>query len=362
MIPGRLKTKKVMLLFTNNSLIQETKKMINIKTCKLIMTSLFINVVKILIILSTGYAQEQYLLSANDIAGYTLERQSMMHWAIDEQDKIHFGIGQQWICNDNEIDIGYCQFKNSAEALMGTAYTATKSYATPYIWGSFNGSIVADATWIAIDGRAIFFVRGNIGIKILLSLHFSDNHNQTLTLLSNKLLNKIESNLADEIISFEATIKEKQIPIVDYTAITEAVVNSATMAEYQSHSTWDSKWLFETDSMSPGIRKEWINDKGSIIGIDISQYESNLFALNAGKFQGKNTSSKVFHIDDLDSLKSIISDWQKWCELGFPKELFSVVGYKENVAFHFYQYDSAGIDTNSLYTIVEKLSGQITNF
>jgi len=63
----------------------------------------------------------------------------------------------------------------------------------------------------------------------------------------------------------------------------------------------------------------------------------------------------------LDSLKSILAQWQNCWHTDFSKKFFSVVGVKGKLAVLVYQFDPAGIDVNRFYSIVEKLSKQYAN-
>jgi len=323
----------------------------------------------ILIVLINPYTingQERFLLTEAEMSGYELKRQSMTDWIIGEGDQMHNAIQQKWRVNGGDerdnIYIEYCEFNTEPEAICGTAY-ASHTFATLFIWGSHTGAIFGDGTWIAISGGSVFFVRGNVGIKINIRIDFDKNDFQLLLLLSNKLLNKIESKLSPEVFSFEEAARQKQIPMEVYQTITDPVVNSEIMNGFSLHTTWDSKWLFESDSLALGIRKEWKNEQGSIVGIDISKFDSDACASKAGEIQSRNTyiSPRVFSLDNLDSLKSILTEWQKeW--YNFNKNLFSVVGIKSNIAVHVYLFEPIEIDTSFFYSIIEKLAEQISNF
>ncbi|GEM_PF-2497882 len=310
--------------------------------------------------------QQKFLLSKAEMQGYELVDQYQFGWIVGKGNRTHDVIIQKWHiageANDQNIYIDYCQFATEPEAISCTAYAAN-TYATPSIWGSVNGSIIGDGTWIAITDKAFYFVRGNIAIKIGKPVNYKKIDQRAFISISQILLNKIESNLSQKTLSLEEAAKQKQISLKDYQMITDSIANSEIMTDYELYNTWDSKWLFDADSLTLGIRREWKNESsGSIIGIDISEYDSDSLALEAAKIQGENTYSKVFPLDDLDSLKSIIKNWQKWCQYGFPKERFSVVGFKGNIATQVYLFDPKGIDAGFFYAILEKLAKQISNF
>lgn len=312
---------------------------------------------------STLNCQERFLLTEVEMSDYELKNQyNNWIWIIGEGDQSHDAIRQIWHKDGRDYYVDYCEFDTETKALQGTAYAATRSNATPYIWGSLTGSIVKDGSWVAISDGALYFVRGNIGIKIFKPVNFNENDRQALVSISSKLLNKIESNLLTEVLSFEEAARQKQIPVRVYQTITNPVVNSEPMNGFSLHSTWDSKWLMTSESLAMGIRKEWKNEQGAIIGIDISRFDSDSLALKAGNTHSRITYSSIFNLDNLDSLKSILAEWQKKWGYGFPKNLFSVVGVEGNIAVHVYQFDSTGIATSFFYSIVEKLSEQIINF
>jgi len=103
----------------------------------------------IILFLSTISAQENYLLSKNDIVSY-IPTKHTAHWVIDKDSRIVSTINQKWIAangtKNSEINIDYCEFSNNTDALKGTAYAATKTNAMPFTRGSFDDDVTADGS------------------------------------------------------------------------------------------------------------------------------------------------------------------------------------------------------------------------
>jgi len=308
--------------------------------------------------------QEKYLLDDADIADYELVQQFNSFWETDTSGQSHDVIEQKWhlIGGDQHqnVYIQYCNFTTELEALISTAYT-TRTFSGPFLWGSPNGALIADATWAGSSGSTLYFVRGNAAIKIMLPIRHNANDAQALEIFSDKVINKIESNLSPEIHSFEETAKQNQIPMDDFQTITNPVVNSDMMKGFTLSRTWDSKWLINSDSLIMGVRKEWKNNLGSVTSIDISQYNSDSIALKAGELRSRNLNiqSRIFY--NLDSLEQILG-MQHPPGYGILDQVFSVVGVKGNFAVHAYFYDQKGIDVTFVYAIAKKLAEQIENF
>ena len=311
--------------------------------------------------------QEKYLLNDADIPDYELVQQFNSLWATDTSGQSHDVIEQKWHLIGEEdqrqnISIQYCYFATETEAIIATAYT-TRTFSAPFLWGALNGFLIGDATWVSSGSccGTIYFVRGNVGIKIMLPVRYNENDLQALEIFYSKALNKIKSNLSPEVLSFEEAARQNQIPMDDFQTITNPVVNSDMMKGFTLSSTWDSKWLTNSDSLTMGVRKEWENDLGSIASIDISQYNSDSIALKAGELRSSNLNiqSRIFY--NLDSLEQILG-MQHPPGFGMLDKVFSVVGVKRNFAVHAYFYDQKGIDVNFVYSLVKKLAEQLENF
>lgn len=304
--------------------------------------------------------QESFLLTEEEMPEYKLLRQCQFGWIIAEGDQMHKVIQQKWRSNGKDIFIEYGEFRSEVEAIKGTAYTS-HTFQMYFSWGSPFCSVYGDGTWVSMENTAIFFVRGNIGIKI----NFDRDNSEFISLLSNKILNKIESNLSPDILSYENTIKQTQMDANIYQVIVEPFTHSELMNGYSLHSTWDSKWVIDTGNLIMGIRKEWKDANGSVIGIDICKFDNDLDASDASELMNRNTFfyfNNKFELDDLETLREIIDKWQYLGqEYDFTHNI-TVVGLKNNIAVHVYQYHPVGVDTEKFKNIVISLGGNIINF
>lgn len=299
-------------------------------------------------------AQENFLLTVDEMNGYNLIRETTFRWTIGEGDKAHDVIQQKWQTKDLEnLYIEYCEFQGEIEAIFGTA-CASQTLSTPFKWDSPNGLIVGDGTWTALSKDALFFVRGNIGIKINM------DSTKELISVSEKTINKIESNLSPDIISFEEVRKQKQIPISEYQTIIEPVINSPQMVSYSFNTVWDSKWIVDSTNLTIGIRKEWQNSNGAVVSVDISKFDTNTEAQKAIAIRSEIIpTSRIYNLDNLDSLKSNILTLKS---NKIKKTSYLMLGIKDNLTVHFYYFNPDSIDWDLFYSIAEKISEQIINF
>lgn len=301
----------------------------------------------------------RFLLSESEIPAYELKRQVPFEWIVGDGSQLHSVMQQKWHVKGrdekNMIYIEYGEFASEPQANFSISYAA-QSYQTPSIWGSQTGSIFSDNSWVSIYGKSIFFLRANVAIKINLWSDFNENDLPLLLSLFSKLSDKIESNLLPEIVEFETAAKKKQISKSTYQQITDPVVHSQLMNGFSLYSTWDSKWVMDSENIAMGIRKEWRNGQGSIIGFDICQFANDSVAMKASDIQGKITYSSVFRLANLDSLKSVLTEWQNRWHTDFSKQFNNVVGVKGSLGMVVYQFEPGGVDTNFFYAILEQLA------
>ena len=308
-------------------------------------------------------SQEKFILIEEDMPGYELIYQLESHW-LGSRGKSYDTIAQRWRLNGTgelqDIYIEYCEFESEAEAISVTSYHSG-SFASFYFWGAFNGSIVGDRSWVD-EASAIIFVRGNVGIALFKPIFPTAEDRKALTIIAEKILDKIETNLSAEILSLEETVRQKQIPVNDYQKITNDVVNSEIMNDFSAFTTWDSKWMIDTTTFTMGIRAEWKNENGTLVGIDICKFDTAEQAKNAANIQNEQTYSPIFNMDSLTSLETIIDKWVNKRKYGLENNLFSVITTKSNLAVHFYQFDSTKINIDFTYSIIELLVEQIDFF
>jgi len=296
---------------------------------------------------SVTISQEKFILIEEDMPGYELIDQYEWEWW-GSQGKSYDAIAQRWRPNgtDNRQDIFiyFCEFESETEAISVTSYRSG-SFAESFFWGTFSGSIIGDRSWVG-GTSAMIFVRGNVGIQLNKPILPTAEDQTTLTIIADKILDKIETNLSEEILSLEETVRQKQIPVNDYQKMTNEVVNSELMNDFSAHSTWDSKWMIDTTTFTMGIRAEWKNEQGILVGIDICKFDSAEQAKSAANIQNEQTYSPIFNMDSLTSLETIIDKWVNKRKYGLENNLFSVITAKSNLAVHIYQFDSTKINTD----------------
>ena len=67
-------------------------------------------------------------------------------------------------------------------------------------------------------------------------------------------------------------------------------------------------------------------------------------------------------LNNLDSLHYLLKIWQDLALVPLKQNNISIVGYKGNIAFHFYEYDTTTIDTSYIFNMLEILTGEAINF
>ncbi len=331
--------------------------------------------------LQTVKAQKSYYLIESDLPGYELNYESDFGWQIG-LNLYKDCFRQSWKkigdTTSHSFFIDYCEFENSFNAFRGTAY-ARFGFAGASIWGSsINGLIQADGSWVFLTPDAMYFVRGNIGIKLGAPLGYYYKTDLFQEIID-KILYKVENNLKTEVYNAELTAKQNQISEDNYNRIIEYSTKSSDMVGYNLTTEWDSKWVTDSSNFVMGIRKEWTHQNGALIGIDICQFNSDIEAENAAQIRAEdavtifspndNRDCDHYSLDNQDQLSCILEKWQDQFYLNsqndekrFEESNISIVGYKKNIAFHFYQYDTTRIDTGKVKSILNKLANGIENF
>lgn len=309
---------------------------------------------------------EKYLLSASEIDGYKLKSQYFNDWIVGENNKLQKTILQTWIPVESEqnleILIETCVFSSISDAITGTAYNSG-SYANGFICGGYKGHIYGDGSWLGLgnsDNATTLLVRGNVGVMIGV-LYAEPREIEDLgEWITEKALGKVEDNLTPEIVAYEQSLKPKQISLDNYNKLTDSVANSNLMQNFSQQRQSDSKWLTDNDGVTLGIRKEWINEKGTVIAIDICQFESASTASRASNIMSQNTCffNNLVDPDQLDSLKDVISKFKKFD----IRQSIAVVAAQQNLAWHIYLADTSGVDHNFFFSLVEKLVQEFSNF
>ena len=302
-------------------------------------------------------AYSKILLNETDMPGYELGFQNKYFWGISDSISKE-GIVQIWNNEGIRIEVFYCKFDSATEALYGTEYYSS-TFSVFFPFGSFYGPIVGDESWFAeerSDAKAIIFIRGNVGIHINSIITGEENLNITKEII-HKVLDKIEENLDEEIILKEQDVRERQITDTRYLQITEDTIKSETMTGYSFFSDWDSKWLVDENNFLMGKRMEWVNARGSLIGIDIFEFDSEESAHSAVEIKTRPIESGViktpsFDLNDLSTLDLLIKDWPGV----FSNKFISGICFEGKTALHVYQFDPEKINTEEFKTIATKLA------
>jgi len=135
--------------------------------------------------------EDKFLLNELEMDNFKLVKISSNGWIIDRNGTTKEAVRQKWQDNNNNnFYIEYCSFNNIGEAITATI-TAANDNASPYIWGTPNGTILGDVSWIDSEKRSVYFIRGNIGIKIYQPTGLKDS--QALISVSSTLIKKIQS-------------------------------------------------------------------------------------------------------------------------------------------------------------------------
>lgn len=302
-----------------------------------------------------------FLPTESEIPGYTYIRQMNFIWQVEKgvtQDIVR----QFWnTINDTDevedLSIDVCIFDTIPEAIAKTSYSKG-TYAVPYEWGSVSGSIDGDHSWYASYSKtpAQYIVRGNVGIRInefLTAQEYIDFAD-----VVNVMVSKIEKNLNKDVLMSEQESKKKQIAISKYRQLTDPVLALNETKEFTVLKQWDSKWVIDENSFATGIRTEWKNEQGAIIGIDICEFETSDAARSAMELQAFYTRSKIFDMEDMTTFDTHIDRWRK---IITPYKYFNSVSVYDKLAVHIYQYDpEKKPDTKIFSNVAYKLVDQVT--
>ena len=311
----------------------------------------------------------KFLLKESEMDGYKLHTQRLsLTWGSNYR-----SIRQWWIVNGtNEnirIIIETLVFDSVPEAIrLTTRHTTTTALYRE--WGSLNGTIVGDGSWVgeSPDGMFVIFVRGNVGIDMgiihLWGYSPIEGERDSMIVIAQKILRKIEDNLDSEIIDSEKESRENQIPLPKYHFITDDVVNLDVMRGFSPISTWDSKWFVDDYSFLTGIRTEWKNEEGTVIGIDLCESASADLAGSVSyirTYDNRNIRNKFYF--DLDSLSSLKVTLEEWVTDTMPlkiNDILSIISSKGEIAVHIYGYSPDSLNADTFYSIAEHLSYKLT--
>ena len=233
----------------------------------------------------------------SNMGEYKLISQVNTFWPIST-DSLKSNVIEQWwtISKKDDLYINYCEFDCVENAIKGTAYAAN-SNATPFIFGSPTGGIIGNASWVSLDGSAVYFQKENIGIKIFKPLNALPKDQKLFLNISNNLLAKIRENIPSDIKTKENELQINQVSISDYQKTTGKIDVLLVQEGYTANKTENSIWLISEDSLAMGIRKQWSKDK-SVVSIDIVKYANTVDLQKVVEYQGKILVSPVCILDD----------------------------------------------------------------
>ena len=315
---------------------------------------LIVSVVFILQINTIITAQVKFILSDKNIEEYKLISQVNTFWPISTDSLKSNVTEQKWIKSESEeYYISYCEFESEEDATKSMAYTAN-SCAMPFIFGSPTGEIIGDASWVALDGSAVCFQIGNIGIKIFKPINFKLEDRNNILRISNKVLERIRDGILSEIKMKEEELLKYQLSITDYQKITNETDVILIREGYTEYKTENSKWLISENNQIRGYRKQWSKDQ-SIFSIDIAKFSDSTVAQNATEFRGKISYSPVCILNYDESASEAINKWLKTWKDQNTLRYISIVGRIDNKSIHFYYYDNDGIDADKIYEIMKAI-------
>jgi len=302
-----------------------------------------------------------FLPVESEMTGYSFKKWYNFLWGVEKEKTVDI-LRHVWISSDEESEellIEVCIFNSASEAITGTSYQRM-TYSVFYLWGSISGSIDSDHSWYSpySENKAQFIVRGNVGIRIVKPPRPDIQNLISLADIVSLMLNKIENNLPADVLLAEEEAKRNQISREKYEQLTAPVLALDETRGFTLLKEWDSKWVVNDTTFSCGRRTEWENETGTIIGIDICEFETEADAQASAERQAVTTNCKTFDMDDISTLQKHIDRWNEI--IGYLKYL-SAVSYKGRVAVFIYQYNPEMSKTHIFKAAAYELVEQ-TNF
>jgi hypothetical protein len=221
-----------------------------------------------------------FLLTREEVPGYHLEKVYQTDCCPVSPDGLGYVVKQEWASIDEDIEINLTMeiFDSEETAIRGmNIYMETPE---PWIWGSVYGGIPGNHSWRSVNSNAgVIFTYGNIGIRMLTNKYKEGEsslriNQKAITDLAQNQMKKIDQNLAPEIIDYRKFLRETRLSPSEYDRYMAEVVN-VNLYGYKLITNKDSLWLLKDKGVSMGIRREWQNNQGRVIGVDICKLESN---------------------------------------------------------------------------------------
>lgn len=231
-----------------------------------------------------------FLLTADEVPGYRLKevyrRSSISLYGLG------YVVNQKWASIDEDIDIDLTMeiFDSEETAMRGmNSYMDT---AEPWIWGSVYGGILGNNSWRTVNSNSgVIFSYGNIGIRMSTNKYKDGEstlriNQKAITDLALIQIKRIDRNLSPEIIENRESLRQTRLSPAEYNRYMAEAVN-VNLNGYQLITNEDSLWLLKDEGVRMGIRREWRNSQGNVIGVDICKLESNTMATDTASERRK---------------------------------------------------------------------------
>lgn len=289
------------------------------------------------------YSQEKFILTQEDMPDYKLVDQSISPWRI----------AQQWKMNNSDYSLYFYYYEYEDEYIaIKLASDNAQSYARPYFFGFPSGEIRGNSSWTSSSRNAAYIQKWNVVVQIFDPLEGIKDVKNVISNVSDKLLAKIGDSISTEFPAKDTKLKKYQVPLASYNQITVASRDTLASNGFSEYKVEDSKWIFNTDSLVMGIRKQW-STENSIFSIDLAEFKNDTNAQKAVEQNAYIKGGFVFLLDDEKSLEKAISDWiSYWSQMDNMKYI-SVVGRTGNYAIHFYCFAENNVDLGLFKRIIQ---------
>ncbi|MGA1795183.1 MAG: hypothetical protein ACMUIL_04905 [bacterium] len=223
-----------------------------------------------------------FLLTADEVPGYRLTKVRHHIAYRSNPGETEYVVEQDWASIDEDIEVNLMMeiFDSEEAAIRGMdGYMDT---AEPWVYGSVYGGILGAHSWRTGNSNSgVIFTYGNVGIRLLTHKCTEEEslriNQKAITDVAQSQLKKIDRNLAPEINDFRESLRQTRLSPAEYSRyMTEAV--DVNLNGYQLITNENSFWLLKDEGLRMGIRKEWQNSQGNVIGVDICKLESNAMA------------------------------------------------------------------------------------
>jgi len=232
----------------------------------------------------------KFMLSDQDVPEYRKGGTTQRRWPVGP-DILGYCLDQVWVSNNgnSEAVLDFAIYDSEEAAIRGMYYY-THTTAEPWVWGSLDGGITGLNSWRSFNhDNSVLFAYGNIGI--LIGRYRGDDQDM-IPVLARAQMEMIDRNLAPEIIAYRETLRESRLSPSDYDKYRAEAVN-VDLSGFTKISDGDSLWLMKDEGVKMGIRREWEDEKGRVVGIDICKLESNETAEKIASERAKMSNGKT---------------------------------------------------------------------